>query len=120
MTAIWTDESERVAVAEPMTPIQAFMGKITALADASRDTPWQHDCCWCDDTGWTTHTCPTEWQCERGDDSICRRVPGYTHTYVRSCSCRKTNATYQRHHPLGERAGDDAMAAAATTKKGRR
>jgi len=114
------DEPERTMVVEPMTPITAFIERMKAWALEARQTPWEYDCRWCEDTGWTVHVCPTEWQCERGADSICRRVEGYTHTYVRPCGCRPTNPTYRRHHPLGPATESDAMAAAASTRRTKR
>ena len=80
----------------------AYRHQVTArlqLPDG-RDEPWHDECETCGDTGWVLH------HCYPGSGNTCGhrhcRVAGRRseHTYVRSCPCRPTNRTLQRHHAI--------------------
>jgi hypothetical protein len=64
---------------------------------APRD-PWKYDCEECNDTGWVVGL-----ECAGGDSSSCgRNKPHAAHSFTRSCGCRATNPTYQRHHTFNK------------------
>lgn len=54
---------------------------------------WKTECETCEDTGWEYFYCP-------GDETCERKRTHLPHNYVRPCSCRATNGTYQRHHAV--------------------
>ena len=58
------------------------------------DRGWVLECAHCDDTGWELFRCTGNAECGRPN----AHAP---HDYVRICSCRATNRTYQRHHQGG-------------------
>jgi len=61
------------------------------LAMASTPRIWRVECEDCEDCGWQRFECP-------GNATCGRQNPHDAHSFVRVCSCRPTNHTYQRHH----------------------
>lgn len=57
---------------------------------AAREEPWRYECEACEDTGWERFACSGQHDCGK-------RKTHPAHEYVRSCPCRPTNRTYQRH-----------------------
>ena len=82
-TAEWHDAAQRAVTDE--------LRKVLAPA---RDESWKLECGACEDTGWESFHCP-------GDESCGRTTKHTEHTYVRICTCRPNNRTYQRHQKFG-------------------
>jgi hypothetical protein len=73
---------------------QAAKEALRAAIPCGRDEPWRMDCAMCEDTGWEPFEC--------SGDSLCGRKQKHApHPYVRSCPCRASNRTYQRHQNFG-------------------
>lgn len=60
----------------------------------AREEPWRLDCGVCEDTGWEFFECPGNETCGRSREHA-------AHHYVRPCTCRPSNRTYQRHNTFG-------------------
>lgn len=69
----------------------AFRSELVKALPPARPDPWRFDCESCDDTGWERFECT-------GNDFCGRPNVHAPHTFVRMCSCRESNRTYQRHH----------------------
>lgn len=71
----------------------AVSQQIRETLTAVREQPWVHECEHCEDTGWERFECT-------GDRFCGRPTVHAAHTFVRICSCRATNRTFQRHQVL--------------------
>ncbi len=73
---------------------EAQRAQLRAALPAGREEPWHFDCLACLDTGWEERTCD--------GSSLCGRQKKHPlHSYVRVCTCRPTNRTFQRHQTFG-------------------
>lgn len=82
-TAEWRTAAEKASVAHLREAVQA-----------PREEPWHHECAACEDTGWERFECTGDRFCGRSE----KHAP---HDFVRVCSCRPTNRTWQRHQHFG-------------------
>lgn len=73
---------------------KAALEQLKAAVQPAREEPWHMECEACDDTGWALFDC--------AGDRVCGRAEKHrAHTFVRVCSCRPMNRTYQRHQHFG-------------------
>lgn len=80
-TSEWHSVAEQVRIEQTLR----------ALPPA-REEPWHFECSYCSDTGWEDRECD-------GEHRMCGRAKTHAaHVYASPCSCRETNATFQRHH----------------------
>lgn len=70
---------------------------VTPAHDEERGTFICRDC-W--DTGWTCNRDGTAWTCP-GDRTCGRKEAHAGHTYTQACSCRPSNANFQRTKHFG-------------------
>lgn len=73
---------------------KANLSQLREAVQPARDEPWHHECTACEDTGWERFECT-------GDRCCGRSGPHAAHEFVRVCSCRPTNRTFQRHQNFG-------------------
>ena len=70
---------------------KAHAVQLRKAVEPEPDRGWSLECSHCEDTGWELFRCTGNAECGRANNHA-------PHDFVRVCSCRPTNRTFQRHH----------------------